>query len=203
MAAKVILEQRMEIVLPRVVVTFYGGSRHTVPLAMTQRYALENVTLEHRLGGTVPDVLATVKGRPLLIEIRVTHAVDNNKLQKLEQLGISGVEIDLSTTSRSFEIDALSSLIVDNPDTRLWLYNADVERKRQEFFAAGVRKPTVRNVGVLHVMGCPIPGRVWEGWPYANLLNDCYGCVYAMDIAQEYVPDRGSVLCNGHQKGSH
>jgi hypothetical protein len=193
MAAKRILEQQGQIFLPAVMLHFNGGARDMV-LAEAQRYSLQTVTLEQRLGSVIPDVVATVKGRPLLIEIRVTHAVDNTKLQKLRQLGISAIEVDLSAASRSFDMETLKPLIVDASENKSWLHNTFAEQRRQELFATGVRKPFLRRGFALHVDDCPIPARVWKGRRYANVVDDCAGCVHALDV------DPRSVLCNGHLK---
>ncbi|MYF36026.1 MAG: hypothetical protein F4226_04325, partial [Synechococcus sp. SB0678_bin_12] len=82
LAAKDVLARRREIVLPAVEVKFpydkfvdYNFSHKTVTIAPEQLYQLDSVELEHRVSEIIPDVLAKVKNRSLLIEIRVTHKV--------------------------------------------------------------------------------------------------------------------------------
>jgi hypothetical protein len=64
---------------------------------------LEDCTQEKTIGGgrfeggsRRPDVLASLDGRPLAIEIRNTHAVDFDKQEWLERQGCSVLEIDVA-----------------------------------------------------------------------------------------------------------
>ncbi|MYF19167.1 MAG: hypothetical protein F4218_00615, partial [Synechococcus sp. SB0677_bin_5] len=88
LAAKDVLARRREIALPAVEIKFpydkfvdYDFSHKTVTIAPEQLYQLDSVELEHRISEIIPDVLAKVKNRSLLIEIRVTHKVDERKPQ--------------------------------------------------------------------------------------------------------------------------
>ena len=80
LAAKDVLARRQEIVLPAVEVKFpydkfvnYNFSHKMVLIALEQSYQLDSVELGRRVSEIIPDVLAKVKSRSLLIEIRVTH----------------------------------------------------------------------------------------------------------------------------------
>lgn len=74
-----------------------------------------------------PDVLATLDGRPLAIEIRNTHAVDFEKQEWLERLGHSVLEIavaDLSLLPPDEIVDALESRLFEATDHSTWLVHA-------------------------------------------------------------------------------
>lgn len=53
------------------------------------------------------------KGAPLIIEIKVTHGVEENKLNKIKELNISALEIDLSQIDRDIDFDKLVDIIVN------------------------------------------------------------------------------------------
>jgi len=38
---------------------------------------------------------------------------------------------------------------------------------------------------------CPLPARVWRGKPYANIIDDCMACRYALEIG----PGISSITC--------
>jgi len=193
-AAKSIFEEHKHITLPPVALVLKGG-RRDIPIADMKRYAIDRVALEQRMGNIVPDVVATVGGKPLIVEIRVTHAVDDSKLERIKALGVSAIEVDLSAAPRSFEREALTTFLVDGIANKRWLFNAVVERKRAELFATGTRKQTLHRGLALHVDDCPIPARVWKGKAYANVIDDCLCCEHAIDVGD----NMDSILCDGHR----
>ena len=74
-----------------------------------------------------PDVLATLDGRPLAIEIRNTHAVDFEKQEWLERLGHSVLEIavsDLSLLPPEEILDALLVRLFQSGEHSRWLVHA-------------------------------------------------------------------------------
>ena len=56
--------------------------------------------------------------------------------------------------------------------------------------------PVEEHCGPLHAMGCPHSVRIWRGKSYANVVDDCNGCKYFIDV--EY-GDEGIefVICDG------
>ena len=197
LAAKDILAKRMEIVLPTVKIPFLsaGVCRKIKP---EQRYSLTSVALEKRLGDITPDVIAHVGDRPLLIEVRVTHGIDDQKLEHIERLGISAVEIDLSAAPRDFLREDLEALVVKGGTHKKWIYNAEVERRRRQM-RDRLDQATVRKIRSdryfigSYVDGCPIPKsrqyQVW-GWSRYSTVEDCAGCKHVLEI------DDRQVFCN-------
>jgi len=88
--------------------TIYGKRRVwvetvTVNVQLVGLQTLEDCTQEKMIGdgrseggSRRPDVLASLDGRPLAIEIRNTHAVDFDKQEWLEHRGCSVLEIDVA-----------------------------------------------------------------------------------------------------------
>jgi hypothetical protein len=67
-----------------------------------------------------PDVIAVKGSMEMYFEIRVTHAVDKVKREKIKELGKSCIEIDLSHVDRNISIDALKKEVLD-PTNRKWI----------------------------------------------------------------------------------
>lgn len=197
LAAKSILESRREVVLPAVEAKF-AGTRRTIVLAPELSYVVEKVELERSVGAIVPDVLAWISGRKVAIEVRVTHAVDERKIERLRELGLSTVEIDLSRAARDLSMAALEPLVVGGGSHKKWVYNAAAERRRNAVLATGRTLRTVNRGLALHVDGCPINARVFKGQAYANVVDDCIGCEHAIEIGV----NMRTVTCGGFNGAS-
>ncbi len=52
--------------------------------------------IEKDLGGVRPDIIIEYSGKKLIIEVLVTHAVDDEKRKKIREMGISCIEVDFS-----------------------------------------------------------------------------------------------------------
>lgn len=80
-----------------------------------------------------PDVMATVEGRTLAIEVRNTHAVDTEKAEWLDQQGLSALEIDIADLAESPPdqlLDRLTARLFAASDNARWLtHSGDAEGK--------------------------------------------------------------------------
>lgn len=184
LAAKEILARRKEIVLPAVEANFYGT---TIEVAPEKRYRLDSTTLERRVANVVPDVLAHVDGRSLHIEVRVTHEVDECKLARIQQLGVSAIEIDLSDKPRDLPPIDLETFVVEAGPHKHWVHNVVAARVRSRIISEATIRPFVQRGFATHVDGCPLPARRWKGKPYANVMDDCSGCEHALEFGDQSV----------------
>lgn len=85
----------------------------------------ESVKEEPWMGDFRPDLVAELTDGPLLIEFACTSFVDEEKLERIKQLGIRTVEIDLSGLVVSASADGLLELkrtILDDTTLKQWLY---------------------------------------------------------------------------------
>ena len=97
------------------------------------------VKVEPREDGLRPDLVATlvregedgVSRHRLIIEVKVSHAVDARKLALLKARGESVLEIDLSRVDRDLSREALAEQILGKAP-RVWLFHRRVERRRLE-----------------------------------------------------------------------
>ena len=195
--AKGILENRQEIALP-----------HPDPAEPTKLWPIEKVSLEKRLEDIIPDVIVYIEGQPILIEIVVTHGIDAEKMEKIKDLGISTLVINLSDEERTLSEDELASIVVEGTEKKRWVFNRVTERHRrvaERHRAKKLRewgnserhpdwepklrfKITRRLESTLQVDGCPKPGALsyYPDTTYANVRLDCYECEFLVDANFPY-----------------
>jgi len=152
LAAKDVLARRRKIVLPAVEIKFpydkfvdYNFSHKRVTLAPEQLYQLDSVELEHRVSEIISDVLAKIRNRSLLIEIRVTHKVDERKLKKIQDLNMSCLEVDLSNMSRNFSEEDIEKWIVEGSPHKHWIHNVAIERRRKRILSQATSRRLLTN----------------------------------------------------------
>ena len=191
LAAKDILAKRKEIVLPEVAVSAsYGFPR--IVVAPQRRYAIAAAEVERKTGSIIPDVIVEVSARQLLVEVTVTHGVDDAKLAKIRELGLSCLEIDLSDAPRALSREELEKIVVDGSAQKRWLHNVRANEARNSILSEATLLPSVERGLAWHVDGCPIPARVWKGKPYANVIDDCVGCEHMLAASGDV-----GVICDG------
>ena len=206
LAAKDVLARRREIVLPAVEIRFpydkfvnYDFSTKVVTIAPEQRYQLDSVELEHRVSEIIPDVLAKVKNRSLLIEIRVTHKIDERKLKKIQDLNMSCIEIDLSNMPRNFSKEDIEMWIVDAGPHKRWIHNVAIERRRKHMLSQAISRLLFTHERILStelVYNCPLTEYAKPYWTngkrYAAFMYECAYCEHLLE--KDY--EKGSVICD-------
>lgn len=128
LAAKEILSHELRMVVPEVYAPAEAmdssGRVHQSKRALPAKtVSFESVSAEVRLGGVVPDIVATVGGRTLLIEVAVSHFADDAKKSLLRDLGFAAVEIDLSGMAEGWTWHSLTEAIVKQTAAKKWLFN--------------------------------------------------------------------------------
>lgn len=130
------------------------------------KYRIDDVVLEKSVDSVVPDILVTCDGKSFAVEIFVTHAVDDEKKEKIRSLKLSALEIDLSRFRYAIlDKEALKSE-VNNTGNFSWVYDVDVdliEEKRNALQQFGLKIP----IGVGDSIRCPFL------WNLTNPLNQC------------------------------
>ncbi len=182
LAAKEILEKNREIKIPAVTSSNVNTKRI---LYDEQTIHFEKVFLENRINDIIPDLIIEFQGKQLLIEIAVTHFIDVAKLQKIKQLNISALEINLSKINKQITFDALKKILIEEVTNKKWIYNTKKELFQKNIKSFGkVLEGTYRGFA-RHIDYCPIRARIWKGKPYANFIDDCCYCDYLIDIIDE------------------
>ncbi len=134
MKAKEIIDAAKYVILPEVNASYNG--LHKL-ICKEKEIIFDRVELEHRIDNIIPDVVAYKNDRPLLIEIKITHGIDNEKFEKIKALDISTIEIDLSDMDLDFNPETLYEEVITKTDRKMWIYNAikenAVEELKREF----------------------------------------------------------------------
>lgn len=72
---------------------------------------IDKVELEKKVGNIIPDVIVTAKQNRLLVEILVTHGIDEKKLAYIKEHQLSVVEYDFSKMKDDFDPDHLEKVL--------------------------------------------------------------------------------------------
>ncbi|WP_137819139.1 competence protein CoiA family protein [Pseudomonas sp. 2FG] len=88
-------------------------------------------------GSFKPDVIFEVGDHQLFIEIRVTHAVDDEKKTKIRNHGVSVIEIDLSQLEPEMLQDraAFDDVVCFDLLNRHWVFSQKIEQKRSKMMS--------------------------------------------------------------------
>jgi len=199
-AAKEILERRKEIRVPPVFVPAGAGYGRRFRLYEEQIVRFDRVQLEKKLDNIVPDVIIELMGRKMIVEIAVTHFIDEAKHKKLRQLDISTLEVDLSKVNRQISLADLEEILIDGLENKKWTINTKAIEVRRKLEIIGVEHEIVHRGMAAHIDNCPIRARVWKGRPYANLIDDCFYCDYFFDSRGNEWSSHTHITCLGHEK---
>ena len=143
--AKEIIEEEKKVVLPgpgrikgkydSYVLSYLCNNKDYLK---SEIYNCSKVILEKKISDYIPDVEVFFGNKPCLIEIAVTHFVDEEKNEKIKEAGIPLVEYDLSELERQITKDELKSILLDPlaQIDRYWIYN----EKSEELFASAELK---------------------------------------------------------------
>ncbi len=89
----------MSIKLPALYLDFGSHTYKKKELIFDERsFVFDKVYAEKRIDDIVPDIVLEYQGNKLLVEVFVTHDIDEEKFQKILKLGLSTLLIDLSNT---------------------------------------------------------------------------------------------------------
>lgn len=128
--AKEIISKERCLVVPEVKAEFRGDSK-LIHNRQQVHFDLVCEEAQH-LPNLVPDLYVECGDRPLLIEIYVTHACDELKLNSLLELGIAAVEIDLSRFARDATRSAVRDAVLEQASRR-WLFHPKIREALDAF----------------------------------------------------------------------
>lgn len=125
--AKRILNERLEIALPAMIVSEHG-EREVVLGA--ERRTFDRAILETKDGEIVPDVVLVLRDRRLIVEFKVTHACDEQKIARIKAMDVGAIEIDLSPY-RDNTLGEIGDRILYDA-RRIWLHNPRERQAREK-----------------------------------------------------------------------
>lgn len=127
-AKQVILENRI-LQLPALCVKASAQGIHTGRLYFgeaelaAELISFDRVILERPTGSIVPDAIGVTHEDRLLIEVAVTHFVDERKLDRIKQLDVPAVEIRLDQDRlEHWTWESLKDEVLHRTDNRTWLH---------------------------------------------------------------------------------
>ena len=91
----------------------------------------DRAILEKNVGTFTPDVLLKRGVELLGVEIKVHHAVDNDKKYKIFEFGLPTIEIDLSDVGDDYTEESVEQIILQWTENKLGLHS----RIEEIFFA--------------------------------------------------------------------
>lgn len=136
--AKEILEQERKFMYPSL--KRHLGEFGLQTLIFEKEIAIDKVYLEKKLDDIIPDVILEIKGKKILVEIAVTHFIEKEKREKIEQIGISTIEIDLSKEEQVFDREVIKQAVVYGFQKKNWIFNAKEESLREELLENLIEK---------------------------------------------------------------
>lgn len=131
--AKKLLSEAKTFTIPKVLLQF--PCQEPLEISGAMEIPVVAVELEQRYHPIIPDVVVTTTGnQKLMIEIFVTHAVDEEKLEKIKRIGISVTEIDLSAYRESAITEkSLKNILLKESEEKYWIFNRREAEYRQKF----------------------------------------------------------------------
>jgi hypothetical protein len=197
--AKEILEIAKVIVLPEVVMKI--GQINVKIKDSFNKYDIDTVEVEHKTGHIIPDVVICFKNKKkmLFIEIKVTHGIDSKKKEKIDLLGISTIEINLSKYKRNKLDEELKRILLEVPDHKEWILNSKVYDIQKEIKKLKPEEKIVENKFLdTKVSCCPISARRSEDQGFAWFQYDCKKCLYCLNYSIK--DDNYLIQCIGNNK---
>ena len=196
--AKEIISNSIGIHIPEVYVEFNTYKSSEVAYKDTW-INIENVILEKKIDNIIPDIIIYSNGKPLLIEIYVTHQIDETKLKKIKDLDLSTIEIDLSKVEFPLAEGDFKEILIDSVSNKQWIYNSASEKAYQKYIDNADCLYVKRINHYENVEGCPLNKRRYKNYTYASLFKDCLECQFAI-FFEQIDGDIHKVYCTGEKK---
>lgn len=129
LAAKQLILSRRELVFPSVMVTkefinMKNGSIHIGHASHSEiRVSFDQVYLEQSIGLIIPDVICDTTQERYLVEIAVTHFVDEGKRALIQGLNYPAIEITINMDLREhWSWEALVEEVINGTINKSWLH---------------------------------------------------------------------------------
>lgn len=201
LAAKEIISENMQINIPALYLTFPGTGRKML-LEDEQIFNVFEVILEKRINDIIPDILLVTDIGKIIVEIFVTHQIDDEKKKKIKKLNIPTIEVDLSKFEKNLTREELQEVLLTQTDKKRWIYNGKREHAYKQFIRVSEMKDIVVRGYAFHVDNCPLKRRIWRGKSYANFIDDCQVCDYLIDYRRlrREEGEQEKVFCSGRMR---
>lgn len=161
-----------------------------------KKQKIYSVEVESKTGDIIPDIIINFGTRKLIVEIFVTHKIDEEKLKKIKFLGMSAVEIDLSKINRTITKEELRDILHNDCKYKKWIYN-DKFNAIMKWIYSQSEKYRITHTRTFKewIFNCPFPRSEWKGRYYSELLDDCWQCPYYLDVEINHDYENRFVYC--------
>lgn len=110
---------------------------HTEKIEIVKNFILkfDKIELERKINNIIPDIIVYKNNIPLMIEIAVTHFVNEEKLKKIKKISISTIEINLNADDIDyvhFDRDIIENMIINETKNKKWIFNNKEENIKNE-----------------------------------------------------------------------
>lgn len=185
--AKEIIAAAGEFVIPEVHILGKSGPT-TVP---ARSIHVDKVYLEQQVDNFVPDVIIESNGKKLLVEVYVTHKVDDAKLAKIQTSGLSCIEVDLSGYRDGISKGGLRHELISRTEHKQWLFNAYAYSKEQDLLSHCLRIRLFSSSHGPKTESCPIFSRINTNTnsSYAYFNIDCIACPNLVNLSTKPDPE--------------
>jgi hypothetical protein len=225
--AKEIIQEKRYLDLPMVNWTipntpFSWFAENSVPPFETvefQRVYFDKVDVEKSESDFKPDLRCYVGDKQLLIEITVTHGIDEKKLRKIKNNDVPLLEINLSSLEHTITKKTLTKALYHKkasspePKNFKWIYNprndrvhgAQFERSGRIFEFLKNNRKYIKLYGKnKEVYNCPLQQKHKAPHKYADVCEYCIYNLGKIDIAAKQAEYSNlidkAVMCIGHKK---
>lgn len=188
-AAKQIVSDNKKVRLPSPTLLSSEGGTIVDFSEMYIEHKLSTNTDDH--SHIVADCFGVTGNQSIIMEIAVHHEVDQNKLMKIESLGIPAIEISLRDFSNiSWDWESLTNEVLYSAQRRKWLWQP-IADSECEAMAEGIVSPVVKTDQSEWIFD--IGGRwVWvKKLPYGNIKVFHRRNDYLRNIVQPLCQNRG------------
>lgn len=196
MAAKEILSNAKTMSLPKATFNFKGTWRQKI-ISDERDINIDYVELEKKTGNVIPDIIIYSGNEKFFVEIFVTHKIDKEKQEKIKELDVSTLEIDLSKERENLTIEDLQEKLLRNNKNKYWAYHSDVEAFGNALYSVAKRRRIFEyDIDYYFTRGCPL--RIFkqkrDKYYYAP-DHYCYDCNYCIELNEE----QKYIYCTGER----
>lgn len=151
MAEEIFLEEK-EIIIPPII---EEAGNYNAVFESGGKYKIDKTELEKKISDFIPDIILYIGNSIVLVEIYVTHAVDENKLRKIEEAkDYYVIEIDLSELVHEDISYEQLRIHLKEIQRYKWIYNPNYLLLLNNFEKSTSRIPIEKNTNI--VTQCPL-----------------------------------------------
>ncbi len=131
LASKQIIKESKEILFPIFDINRGWYSKEKI-------FSYKQCEEEKKVENIIPDIILYFENNnKIFVEIKVTHEVDEDKIEKLKEIGISTLEIDLSKEIKGREdvlnLEELKEKVLYGKGNRTWVYDKNYKVKQAKY----------------------------------------------------------------------